>query len=99
MRSIHLNGTEFPIVGRPAKKKITPFPPQFAGGELSARDYTPVRSQVWGPLKGGGGCEKWEPGKDDRYWLADDVDCSRNMITPSPLVSTVGTSTAYAGWE
>ena len=89
-KSVWLNNVEIPIIGKLTKRRITPFPAEFRTGPKQAQDYTPTEKQTWGPLKGGMGLEKWEPGADDRYWYSVNVDCSRNVTTLGPLVTTLG---------
>lgn len=88
--SVWLNGVRYPIVGEVTSRRITPFSPPFSTGEAETTDYRPLRTWRMGPFQGGMGMENWEPGTEDRYWYAINVDCSRNFQTLGPLVTTLG---------
>ncbi len=89
-RSVWLDGVEYPILGAVEEHKVTPWSAELTIGDRTVSTYRPLSSWIIGPLKGGMGLEKWESGADDRYWYAENVDCSRNLITLGPLVSTLG---------
>ena len=88
---VWLNAVYYPIIGDVIKRRTTPLSPAFRTGAATYSDMRPLETWVIGPLTGGMGLEKHEPGTDDRYWYAVDVDCSRNLMTNGPLVTTVGT--------
>jgi len=88
-KHVWLNGNEFPIKGFIDEFNVNPWQPSFDTGEKKVSTHRPLDSWVIGPLQGGMGKEKWE--EPNRYWYAENVDCSREYMTLGPLVSTKGT--------
>jgi hypothetical protein len=75
--------------------KVTSWGAEFNIGPQTVTTSRPLSSWVIGPLKGGMGLEKNEPGMDDRYWYAENVDCARNSMTLGPLVTTYSTGGSF----
>ncbi len=89
-KTVWLNDVQLPIEGPVTWRRLTPFAAQITSGAQTVDDLTATRKEFWGPLKGGMGLKKWEPGTGDRFWYTENVDGSMNQTALGPLVTTLG---------